>query len=107
MADFTAYSDRPSSCFTRPALYRQQGGGRGGAPFGIYRFSSMVSDADWAKRTPEQPGVTGLAQATLRSAVSREQRPVLDLEHVDRCSVLRDLKVVLLTVKQVLGKGSF
>jgi len=54
-----------------------------------------------------RPGITGLAQATLRSAATPAQRLALDLEYVERASLLFDLKILLLTVRQVLGKGSY
>ncbi len=150
-----------------PILYRQQRVGRGGATFGMYKFRSMVVDAerigsystaqddpritrvgaflrrtsldelpqlfnvlfgqmslvgprpdvpaqrelysevDWNRRNTVRPGITGLTQATLRSAATREQRLALDLEYVDKSSLLFDLKVLVLTVRQVFGKGSF
>lgn len=65
------------------------------------------SDDDWAKRTSVRPGLTGLAQATLRSSATRRERLALDLEYVARSSVLFDLKVILLTFKQALSKGGF
>ena len=65
------------------------------------------SDADWRARHRVRPGITGLAQATLRSAATPAQRLALDLEYVERASLLFDLKILLLTVRQVLGKGSY
>lgn len=65
------------------------------------------SDADWQARHRVRPGITGLAQATLRSAATPAQRLALDLEYVERASLLFDLKILLLTVRQALGKGSF
>jgi lipopolysaccharide/colanic/teichoic acid biosynthesis glycosyltransferase len=64
-------------------------------------------DADWRARHRVRPGITGLAQATLRSAATPAQRLALDLEYVERASLLFDLKILLLTVRQVLGKGSY
>ena len=65
------------------------------------------SDEDWRARHRVRPGITGLAQATLRSAATPAQRLALDLEYVERASLLFDLKILLLTVRQVLGKGSY
>jgi len=67
----------------------------------------LYSDAEWSKRTSVRPGITGLAQATLRSAAIPDQRVALDLNYVEQASLLFGLKVLLLTVRQVLGKGSF
>lgn len=65
------------------------------------------TDQEWLKRISIKPGITGLAQATLRSAATKEQRLSLDLEYVDKASLLLDLKILLLTVRQVFGKGGF
>lgn len=150
-----------------PVFYRQQRVGLGGRTFEIYKFRSMVANADrvgsyqtvkadpritrvgrflrmtsldelpqlfnvikgdmslvgprpdvpaqrqlyteddWARRSSVRPGITGLAQATLRSAATPEQRLALDLDYVERASLLFDIKVILLTLRQVLGKGSY
>jgi len=66
----------------------------------------LYSDSEWAIRTSVRPGVTGLAQATLRSSATHEQRLALDIEYVHQKSFWFDLKVLVLTVRQVLGKGS-
>lgn len=150
-----------------PILYRQERVGLNGVPFRIWKFRSMVANADkigsyqtvqgdprvtrvghflrrtsldelpqifnvikgdmslvgprpdvpaqranytdaqWRKRTSVRPGVTGLAQATLRSAATAEERLELDLAYVDKASFVFDVYVLVLTVRQVLGKGSF
>src|SRR5690606_34894805 len=66
---------------------------------------SLYSQADFAKRHSVRPGITGLTQATLRSNATPEGRLRLDLEYVDRASFLLDMKILALTVRQVLTKG--
>jgi lipopolysaccharide/colanic/teichoic acid biosynthesis glycosyltransferase len=63
-------------------------------------------DQEWNKRNSVRPGITGLAQAKLRSAATPKQRTMLDLEYVDKASVIFDIWIILLTIKQVLTKGS-
>jgi len=148
-----------------PVFYRQQRVGLGGRLFGIYKFRTMVPDADkiggystaygdpritrvgaflrrysldelpqllnvvigdmsllgprpdvpmhrslytdeeYAKRSSVRPGITGLAQATARSRATPEERKRLDLEYVDKSGFLFDLRVILMTVRQVVAVG--
>lgn len=66
---------------------------------------SLYCETDWDKRHSIKPGITGLAQATLRSSATEKQRLMLDLEYVDRMSISFDLKIIFMTIKQVLFKG--
>lgn len=66
---------------------------------------SNYTEAQWNKRNSVRPGITGLAQATLRSAATLEERTSLDLEYVDNVSLGYDIWVILMTIKQVLFKG--
>jgi len=63
---------------------------------------SNYTQYEWDKRNSVRPGITGLAQAKLRSVATLEERTRLDLEYVDRASITFDLWVIILTVKQVL-----
>lgn len=67
---------------------------------------NIYTDSEWEVRTSVRPGITGLAQATLRSSATQEQRLALDLEYIYKKSFWFDLKVLVLTMRQVLGKGS-
>ena len=58
--------------------------------------------------TPEQmrrhdapPGITGLAQVSGRNNLSWDEKFALDLEYVDRRSLLLDVKILLRTVRAV------
>jgi len=66
---------------------------------------SDYTENDWKKRNLVRPGITGLAQAKLRSAATFEERTRLDLEYVDNASFSYDIWVILMTVKQVLFRG--
>ncbi|MEH6689099.1 MAG: sugar transferase [Halopseudomonas sabulinigri] len=59
----------------------------------------------WDLRNSVLPGITGLAQALLRSGATWQQRYDLDVEYVGSWSLFFDFKIILLTVKQILTKG--
>lgn len=65
------------------------------------------SPEEWEKRCSVKPGITGLSQATLRSAASPEERKNMDLDYVTRQSFCLDIQILLMTVRQVFGKGGF
>lgn len=67
---------------------------------------ALYTEADWAARCSLRPGVTGLAQARLRSEATPEQRLALDLQYVREHSVWMDLKIMGWTVGRLTGKGS-
>jgi lipopolysaccharide/colanic/teichoic acid biosynthesis glycosyltransferase len=72
----------------------------------VFAQRSNYTQEEWEKRTRVKPGITGLAQATIRNVGGPGQRTALDLEYVKNASFWLDLKILLLTVKQVLFKGS-
>ncbi|WP_172117013.1 sugar transferase [Halomonas hibernica] len=51
-----------------------------------------------------RPGVTGLAQVTGRNALTWEQKLGLDVEYVQKQSLLFDLKIILTTIKKVFKR---
>ena len=150
----------------RPVFFRQTRVGRGGRPFGMFKFRSMVvnaasigpyytsgddpritragriirrtsldelpqllnvlrgdmslvgprpdvpaqrslySDADWALRCSVRPGITGLAQALLRSQATEDERRALDLRYVREQGVWLDLRIIAWTLGRLAGRGS-
>ena len=71
----------------------------------VFAQRSEYDNSDWEMRNSVRPGITGLAQALLRSNATPEERTALDLEYAKNASFFFDLKILLLTVKQVLLKG--
>ena len=61
--------------------------------------------SEWRARCSVRPGITGLAQATLRSSATPEQRLALDLQYASNPNLLRDLKILGKTFAQVIAKG--
>lgn len=65
------------------------------------------TSAEWQRRTSVLPGITGLAQATRRSAATPEERKQLDLDYVARRSVGMDFRILALTARQILSRGGY
>lgn len=55
-----------------------------------------------ARRHEVRPGITGWAQVNGRNNISWTKKFELDVWYVDHCSLLTDIRVVLLTIKKVL-----
>jgi len=66
----------------------------------------LYSDEDWAVRCSVRPGITGLAQALLRSEATTERRLELDLRYARFHSLLLDLKIIGWTLGRLKGKGA-
>ncbi|MDP2066119.1 MAG: sugar transferase [Burkholderiaceae bacterium] len=66
----------------------------------------LYADADWAQRCSVRPGITGLAQALLRSEGSEAQRLEMDLCYSREASVWLDLKIMWWTLGRLSGKGA-
>lgn len=54
-----------------------------------------------ARRHEVRPGITGWAQANGRNAISWSKKFDLDVWYVDHCSLMLDLKIILITIKKV------
>jgi lipopolysaccharide/colanic/teichoic acid biosynthesis glycosyltransferase len=67
---------------------------------------ALYSPADWEERCRVRPGITGLAQARLRSVATPQQRLALDLEYVRRHDLWLDLRILGCTLGRLAGKGS-
>ena len=52
-----------------------------------------------------RPGLTGLAQINGRNALGWEQRFAYDLEYVNHCTFLMDLKIIGMTLGKVLKRS--
>jgi lipopolysaccharide/colanic/teichoic acid biosynthesis glycosyltransferase len=59
---------------------------------------------EWEARHRVRPGITGLAQATLRSAATPEERIAADLDYARNPSLARDMRILAMTAKQVIGR---
>jgi lipopolysaccharide/colanic/teichoic acid biosynthesis glycosyltransferase len=55
-----------------------------------------------ARRHEVRPGISGWAQCHGRNAISWTEKFKLDVWYVDHCTLLTDIKVIILTIKNVL-----
>jgi lipopolysaccharide/colanic/teichoic acid biosynthesis glycosyltransferase len=67
---------------------------------------AAYSDDDWAVRCSVRPGITGLAQAMLRSEATPARRLELDLRYARFHSLAMDLRIIGWTLARLGGKGS-
>lgn len=65
---------------------------------------SLYSEQEWRIRHSVRPGITGLAQATLRSDATPEQRKALDLQYVQENSLGLNVSIVFKTIQQVVRR---
>lgn len=66
---------------------------------------SLYREDEWCLRNSVRPGITGLAQAKLRSEATTEQRKDLDLAYAITSNIFLDIKIIAMTFRQVLTKG--
>jgi lipopolysaccharide/colanic/teichoic acid biosynthesis glycosyltransferase len=66
----------------------------------------LYSPTDWVQRCSVRPGITGLAQATVRSEGTAAERLALDLRYVAERSLWLDFRIIWLTVARLSGRGS-
>ena len=64
----------------------------------------LLYSKEQARRHEVRPGITGWAQVNGRNAISWTKKFELDVWYVDHCSLLLDLRIIVLTVKKVFVK---
>jgi lipopolysaccharide/colanic/teichoic acid biosynthesis glycosyltransferase len=67
---------------------------------------SEYSAPQWALRCSVRPGITGWAQALLRSDATPGQRLDLDLRYAREHTIALDLRIIAWTLARLSGKGS-
>jgi len=69
----------------------------------LVQYLSLYNDFQ-KHRHDVKPGLTGLAQASGRNALTWEDKFNLDVEYTKRYSFLFDVKIIIMTIKSVLRK---
>ncbi len=76
-------------------------------PVTYHPYCGYCDYPDWAKRRFEvRPGITGLAQVTVRNSASWEERIRIDVEYVEKFSLLFDISILLRTLWRVATRKS-
>ena len=72
-------------------------------PATYHPYAGYKAYPDWAKkRFQMRPGITGLAQATVRNSASWDERIRIDNQYVDRFNIWLDIKILCMTVMRVV-----
>lgn len=56
------------------------------------------------RRHTAKPGLSGLAQVNGRNSISWEEKINWDIEYIEKCGLLEDIKIIFLTVKKAFIK---
>lgn len=67
----------------------------------VPRYLKLYS-SEQLRRHEVRPGITGWAQVNGRNSISWTRKFELDVWYVDHCSFLLDVRIILMTVKNVL-----
>lgn len=74
-------------------------------PVAYHPYNGYENYPEWAKKRFEmRPGITGLAQATVRNSVAWDDRIVVDNQYIDKFNVILDIKIMFMTVVRLLSK---
>jgi len=72
----------------------------GPRPLRVYYLS--LYNSEQRKRHEVRPGITGWAQINGRNNISWTEKFKLDVWYVDHCTLLTDIKIIFITIKNVL-----
>lgn len=68
-------------------------------PVTYFPYEGISNYPDWAKkRFMMRPGVTGLAQVTVRNSVNWDERIRVDNEYIDNFNIWLDINIILKTI---------
>jgi undecaprenyl phosphate N,N'-diacetylbacillosamine 1-phosphate transferase len=76
-------------------------------PVEYHPYKGYDSYPEFAKlRFIMRPGITGLAQVTVRNSVGWEERIVIDVEYIKKFNVWLDIKILLKTIQVVFKRAN-
>lgn len=73
-------------------------------PVTYFPYDGYQNYPEWAKkRFLMKPGITGIAQVTVRNSVPWNDRIKVDNKYIDSFSLVLDFKILLLTIKKIFS----
>ena len=69
----------------------------------LVEYKELYSKEQW-RRHEVRPGITGLAQINGRNCISWGERFKLDVEYVDSFNLVKDIKILIITVLKVIKR---
>jgi len=74
-------------------------------PVTYHPYDGYNSYPNWAKkRFKMRPGITGLAQVTVRNSVTWDERIKIDNEYIDKFYILLDIKILFMTIVKIFKR---
>lgn len=74
-------------------------------PVAYFPYNGFENYPDWAKkRFAMRPGITGLAQVTVRNSVSWDDRIVVDNQYIDSFNLWLDIKILVKTLFKIFKR---
>ncbi len=72
-------------------------------PATYFPYDGYENYPDWTKkRFLMRPGMTGLAQVTVRNSVSWDERIIIDNKYIDSFNIWLDIKILFFTIFKVI-----
>lgn len=75
-------------------------------PVTYHPYKYEEYDRSQKKRFDMKPGMTGLAQITVRNSLPWDKRIPIDVEYVEKFNIWLDIKILLLTLLKIFKKES-
>ena len=69
----------------------------------LFRYIPLFSE-EQLRRHEVRPGITGWAQVNGRNSISWTKKFQLDVDYIDRLSIILDIKILYLTILKVIKK---
>lgn len=76
-------------------------------PVTYFPYEGYSEYPKWAKqRFAMRPGVTGLAQVTVRNSVNWDEKIIIDNKYIEQFDIWVDIKILFKTMKKVFSRES-